>query len=315
MPTPLERQLRRAHLERQRITKRQVDAALLKTARQPRGLEISYTSLLVGAQRQVNREVRLATAELRPLFREDAPRDIVRASINSLRASSARLQLATGGQLRLGMGRHAGRSAQFSDEKYDTTVMRAIGIGNTSAFTQAETLESWVEENVALVTNINREQIAQLETLFLRSLRDGSRSTQVQADVRKILKSSEQRARLVARDQIGKLVGQLDRQKNVEGGIDSYAWRSVLDERARPTHVSRSGLIFRWDRPPADGHPGQPVQCRCTAEPNLAPLLGKEFAPKPRSASDFSRATPEARAENRRRVAAKRRRAERRRAA
>jgi uncharacterized protein with gpF-like domain len=37
------------------------------------------------------------------------------------------------------------------------------------------------------------------------------------------------------------------------------------------------GEEFQWDDPPAeddtDGHPGDPINCRCWAEPNLAAVL------------------------------------------
>ena len=32
-------------------------------------------------------------------------------------------------------------------------------------------------------------------------------------------------------------------------------------------HWEREGQEFRWDQPPEDGHPGQPIECRCSAEP------------------------------------------------
>jgi len=46
-------------------------------------------------------------------------------------------------------------------------------------------------------------------------------------------------------------------------------WRGILDARERPEHVAREGKEFSWKNPPDDGHPGEPINCRCTAEPVL----------------------------------------------
>lgn len=300
------------------ITRAQIKTDLARTARYPRAISLSYSAFLVGAQRKINAEIRkrlAATASILDTARradavahnDDLSDDII-AAFRVLRETVQRLAGATEGLLRIGITAHGSKTVQFNDDKYASPTMRLLGIGNASAGIERATLRGWVAENVSLITNMNADQVGKLETLFLRALRDGSRSAQVQGDVSAILRGSENRARLIARDQIGKLNGQLDRQKQTQAGLDSYVWRGALDERERPAHVDREGKTYKWSNPPADGHPGQPIQCRCTPEPNLEPLLGKEFAPEPRSASDFSRATPEARAENRRKQAQKRRR-------
>lgn len=46
---------------------------------------------------------------------------------------------------------------------------------------------------------------------------------------------------------------------------DQYIWRTMLDNRVRPHHQAREGLIFFWDNPPDDGHPGEADWCRCKA--------------------------------------------------
>jgi hypothetical protein len=46
-----------------------------------------------------------------------------------------------------------------------------------------------------------------------------------------------------------------------------YVWRTVRDERVRPTHAALDGLVFSRSNPPAIGHPGREINCRCWAEP------------------------------------------------
>ena len=50
-------------------------------------------------------------------------------------------------------------------------------------------------------------------------------------------------------------------------GIKEYRWQTMMDDRVRPLHADRQGLIFRWDKPPSDGHPGMAIRCRCVADP------------------------------------------------
>ena len=53
-------------------------------------------------------------------------------------------------------------------------------------------------------------------------------------------------------------------------GIERYIWRSQDDAKVRDSHAEYDDLVFRWDDPPASGHPGEAHNCRCYAEP-IAP--------------------------------------------
>lgn len=77
----------------------------------------------------------------------------------------------------------------------------------------------------------------------------------------------ESRAALIAVDQIGKFNGIITKLRQEKLGIKSYIWRSVGDERVRVTHKAFNGNKFSWDKGSPEGHPGQPIRCRCFAEP------------------------------------------------
>lgn len=53
-----------------------------------------------------------------------------------------------------------------------------------------------------------------------------------------------------------------------------YVWRTQSDNLVRWEHIVKNGRIFKWDDPPAGGHPGQDYGCRCWAEP-----LDEKFEP------------------------------------
>jgi SPP1 gp7 family putative phage head morphogenesis protein len=60
------------------------------------------------------------------------------------------------------------------------------------------------------------------------------------------------------------LINQLRQQ---ELGIQRYIWRSQDDAKVRDSHADYDDQVFRWEEPPAGGHPAQAHNCRCYAEP------------------------------------------------
>ena len=55
---------------------------------------------------------------------------------------------------------------------------------------------------------------------------------------------------LIARDQLGKLHGQINRRKQESLGIDEYEWETSHDERVRESRRERQGKVFSWSKPP-----------------------------------------------------------------
>lgn len=94
-------------------------------------------------------------------------------------------------------------------------------------------------------------------------------------------KGTKSRAKVIARDQAQKLNANFSQVRQEEAGIDGYIWRTAKDNRVvgapgglypKPTrlhgdHFRREGKEFKWADPPPDGHPGEPIMCRCVAEP------------------------------------------------
>lgn len=136
------------------------------------------------------------------------------------------------------------------------------------------TTEPWLEEalrmaeweNIQLIKSIPTQTLEKLRTRFMQAVRQGERWEDVVEDVKNVLNSSDKRAILIARDQVGKLNAHLTRLRQQHLGVKSYIWRGMLDERERAHHVEREGKQFDWDNPPDDGHPGEPILCRCYAE-------------------------------------------------
>lgn len=130
-------------------------------------------------------------------------------------------------------------------------------------------LQAFEMENIQLIKSIPTESLSRMNRKILNALQTGQSMRNTQSALIEEFGITKRRAELIARDQVGKLNGQLTELRQADIGVDSYTWRGVLDARERPEHRAREGKVFRWDQPPDDGHPGQPIQCRCTAEPVL----------------------------------------------
>ena len=128
-----------------------------------------------------------------------------------------------------------------------------------------------IAENVALIVTIPERAHEGLRKRIIEAFQEAPFDQQaLRKLVRDEFKSSGYNLRRIVRDQTNKLIGELTQIRQQQLGVSQYSWLTAQDERVRPTHVSKSGLIFRWDAPPPDtGHPGHDIQCRCLARPVL----------------------------------------------
>jgi len=157
----------------------------------------------------------------------------------------------------------------------------------------------WTATNRQLVKSLVGEHLSRMETMALDAVTNGKRPEQLLMDILKTNKMSYNRARLIARDQIGKLTGQLVEKRSLAMGLDTYTWRTAMDERvrgnpggryptARPSHWGAEGKVGVYGKPgiwivegkevprgPNDPlePPGQPVQCRCLAQSRWEDLI------------------------------------------
>jgi uncharacterized protein with gpF-like domain len=159
----------------------------------------------------------------------------------------------------------------------------------------------WTATNRQLVKSLVGEHLSRMETMALDAVTNGKRPEQLLIDVMKANKMSYNRARLIARDQIGKLTAQLVEKRSKDMGLDTYTWKTAMDERvrgnpagryptARPSHWGAEGKIGVYGKPgiwidPSTGKevargPNDPQQgvgfdigCRCTAASRWEDLI------------------------------------------
>jgi SPP1 gp7 family putative phage head morphogenesis protein len=145
------------------------------------------------------------------------------------------------------------------------------------------TKSAWQDENYRLIHKMAEDYISRINMAAERAVTSGMSPAQLSQAIHKIdstIKTS--RANLIARDQIGKLNGRVTQARMEAVGLNLYEWSTSLDERVRESHLALEGKICRWDDPSLytdDGgktwkdrpaswcqfHPGEDIQCRCTA--------------------------------------------------
>lgn len=162
------------------------------------------------------------------------------------------------------------------------------------AFTD-DTLRAFVKQNVALVQKLADDTRADIERLVFDAHRRQITSVELKKQLLSttlpegVFRKVKTRAALIARDQVGKLNGQITQYRQNSIGVTRYIWRTAMDERVRgrpggmypnaiPSHWAREGKTYSWNKPPEGGHPGEAINCRCYAEAILEDVLeGFEF--------------------------------------
>lgn len=134
-------------------------------------------------------------------------------------------------------------------------------------------VKSFAAENTKLIKSIPEQYLDRVGNLIQKEFRQGTDHRKIAVEIQETFDVPRNRAKTVARDQVGSLNGTLTQLRNQEMGLAEYEWLTAGDERVRASHAERDGKTFRWDKPPPDGNPGQPINCRCTALPVVTDLL------------------------------------------
>ena len=216
--------------------------------------------------------------------------EILEEVINGLRvAFAARAPLEM-------IARRAGNDAEARNQKEQKRVVQTVlGI-------RPEIGEPWLTDlmtqftrtNAQLVGRVTDDFIDRVERRIGDRVREGFRPEEIAEEIERDFiraggieaRKAKKRAKLIARDQVASLQGDITRVRQQSIGVERYVWRTSIDERVRSSHRAREGEIFEWGKPigpqlrkkgltvdTIDGHPGKPINCRCYAEPVLEDLI------------------------------------------
>lgn len=183
-----------------------------------------------------------------------------------------------------GLGKTADETMKFSEKEFQRIIEKGIHVNlPVSAPWWDDMKKSWAEDNYALITSNAKNYVSKINTLTEQAIVNGLSPMKLKEEIKKVIESlSDKHCKLLARDQMGKLNGQITEAQMTEVGLDMYVWSTSYDDRVRDSHAVMEGLLCRWDdasvcsydngktwvsRPSGaiDLHPGQDIQCRCVA--------------------------------------------------
>ncbi len=248
----------------------------------PRGVTLAYArairALLDQARAVVEARVLprlpaiLAAARAERGDRMDASGDDVTSMMSEVRRELAGSITATTAERMA--AKYAERTKDWSAKEIAKQTHAAFGVDVLAAEPKlAGKVGHFVAENVALITSVPARYLEKVEGAVTRGVTAGRRPSAIARELVEQHDIASDRATLIARDQVGKLYGAINLSRQTALGVTRYIWRTVGDERVRDEHSERDGQTFSWDDPPEDGHPGEPINCRCFADPVLDDLL------------------------------------------
>lgn len=175
----------------------------------------------------------------------------------------------------------ARRTATYQRLQLSRQTSAALGVDVVAADRRLSPLiDAFVDANVGLVKDIGEKVASKVELEVSRAVQHGELHGDL-AEKLKVIGFGEERAKLIARDQVGKLYGQVNATRQTELGVDRFIWRSVGDERVRDLHDELDGQEFRYSEGghETEGLPGEPILCRCWAEPVFDDILSEANGP------------------------------------
>jgi len=149
-------------------------------------------------------------------------------------------------------------------------------------------MQKRLKENVALITAMGDDTLDDVYSTLAEVFPEGLRVERLAKLLESRFEVSESRAKLIARDQTGKLNAQFSEARNRELGVTRYVWQTSGDERVRGNpdgkwpkgmHYDLNGKTFSYDDPPVTNeagdtnNPGEDYQCRCSALPVIEDVL------------------------------------------
>ncbi len=112
-------------------------------------------------------------------------------------------------------------------------------------------LKSWVSTNTSLITSIQSDLLEQVSVIVESSYRSGLSMQSLSKKLQSRFNISKNRAKLIARDQTGKLHSDYIKHEHGILGIKEYVWltanESDENNRVRPSHKVLNNKICQWD--------------------------------------------------------------------
>ena len=183
----------------------------------------------------------------------------------------------------LGLPRYLTRAARNVAKEQARYVQRVARIP-IEGVAPREQLEAWRRKNLDMIKSLGERDIDRAGEIIRAVHSRGGRWEDAARELTQAMRVNDKRAKLIARDQIGKLNSDLQQHSQTSAGITRYRWSTSKDYavRGRPggeyakskeDHWELEGTEHEWSTPPKipgiaeHAHPGQRPNCRCIAVP------------------------------------------------
>jgi len=182
------------------------------------------------------------------------------------------------------LAKTAEEAKKFGDKEFQKTIEKGIHINPpVSSQWWNDMRNSWAEDNYTLIVSNAKNYVSKINALTEQAIVNGMSPSKLKEEIKKATEGlSDKHCKLLARDQMGKLNGQITEAQMQEIGLNLYVWSTSFDDRVRDSHALMEGLLCRYDdanlcsydngktwvERPAGAvrlHPGQDIQCRCVA--------------------------------------------------
>jgi SPP1 gp7 family putative phage head morphogenesis protein len=190
----------------------------------------------------------------------------------------------SGSPVYMGLGRIADSAFDFNEGQFEKGAKSVLGV----EFPVGEdwwpfARDIWANQNYDLIRSDMRKYISDINGLTEKAVTSGWSIKELTKQIQELdEKITKARAEFIARDQTGKLNGQITQRRMESVGLTMYIWETSGDERVRPSHEIMDDRLCRWDdstvcsedggktwMPRPSGavqlHPGFDWQCRCCA--------------------------------------------------
>lgn len=132
-------------------------------------------------------------------------------------------------------------------------------------------LQEALARQVHYITSLPLDAAQRVHQLTLAGISEGTRASEVAAEIARSGAMSASRARLIARTEVSRTASLLTQARAQHIGSTAYIWRTSHDGDVRPSHKRMAGRIVPWGEEPVldglRGHAGTLPNCRCYCEP------------------------------------------------
>lgn len=184
---------------------------------------------------------------------------------------------------------------KFHKRQFSKGFKKSIGIELLTDDNFLETAEkAFVTESTEYMEKLTKDINVDIKGQVLTGIKNGETTKQIQKRLLKgnyegkgrkgVIRKAKKRAELIAVDQTLSYYAKVNQYRQQSLGLKKYKWRNSQDKRVRGrpdglypnsrfNHWNREGKVYKWNKPAADGNPGDSIRCRCYAEPYIQEII------------------------------------------